>query len=53
MNSEEPPKKKLGPCCVCKDTKAERDSCILQKSEPECQPQIERHKQCLKEHGFK
>ncbi len=29
--------KKLGPCCVCKETKKLRDECLLLKSQEECQ----------------
>jgi len=28
--------KKLGPCCVCKDTRKLRDECFFAKSEEEC-----------------
>lgn len=34
--TQEAPKKKLGPCCVCKETKKNRDMCIVEKSEENC-----------------
>ena len=51
-NKENPPKIK-GPCCVCKETKKIRDECIMFKSEQECLKEIENHKKCLMEYGFK
>ena len=45
--------KKLGPCCVCKETKQVRDQCFFTKSEEECQEEIKLHNECLKQHGFK
>ena len=51
-NSKEQPKKKLGPCCVCKETKQLRDSCLFTKNEEECSEFIYRHNECLREHGF-
>jgi cytochrome c oxidase assembly protein subunit 17 len=47
-----PKPKKLGPCCVCKETKKVRDECLLFKTEEDCQQEIFKHNACLKEHGF-
>ena len=44
--------KKLGPCCVCKETKAIRDQCLFDYSEAECTQFIWKHNECLKQHGF-
>lgn len=49
---DEAPKKKLGPCCVCKETKKLRDDCLFEKQESDCQEFIYKHNDCLKEHGF-
>lgn len=46
-----PPQKK-GICCVCKETKAARDECILLNGEERCQQFIEAHNQCLRSEGF-
>lgn len=48
----DPPKKKLGPCCVCKETKKLRDDCIFEKEPSECTEFIYKHNECLKSHGF-
>ena len=37
------PKKKLGPCCVCKETKSIRDACLFEKEESECKEFIYKH----------
>ncbi|XP_046848791.1 cytochrome c oxidase copper chaperone-like [Xenia sp. Carnegie-2017] len=44
--------KKLKPCCACPETKKERDACIMEKGEINCQSLIEAHKQCMRQHGF-
>ena len=41
-----------GPCCVCKDTRKERDDCIQFKNEDECSIFIKKHFECLKSFGF-
>ncbi|ORZ31876.1 cytochrome C oxidase copper chaperone-domain-containing protein [Catenaria anguillulae PL171] len=42
------------PCCVCPDTKRERDECVLREGDEEkCQEFIARHKACLRSYGFK
>ncbi|KNE63073.1 hypothetical protein AMAG_08239 [Allomyces macrogynus ATCC 38327] len=40
------------PCCVCPDTKRERDECVLANGEENCAAFIERHKACLRSYGF-
>ncbi|KAK7478914.1 hypothetical protein BaRGS_00029895 [Batillaria attramentaria] len=51
---EEPKKKeKLKPCCACPETKKARDQCIIEKGEEHCGDLIERHKECMREMGFK
>jgi cytochrome c oxidase assembly protein subunit 17 len=45
--------KKLSPCCVCKETKTLRDECLRFKSDLECLKEIDNHKQCLIDNGFK
>ena len=42
-SKEGQPKKKLGPCCVCKETKKKRDACIFEKDESECTEFIYKH----------
>ncbi len=42
-----------GPCCVCKETKKIRDECIMFKSEQDCFKELENHKKCLMDYGFK
>jgi Cytochrome C oxidase copper chaperone (COX17). len=44
--------KKKGPCCVCKETKAARDQCILNNGEEKCFDFIQAHKACLRSEGF-
>lgn len=44
---------KLSPCCVCKETKKIRDQCIILNNEEYCKNEIEAHKQCLRNKGFK
>ncbi|KAJ1993297.1 Cytochrome c oxidase copper chaperone [Dimargaris cristalligena] len=43
----------LKPCCACPETKKARDECVLMKGEENCQDLIEKHKQCLRDLGFK
>ncbi|KAJ1648944.1 Cytochrome c oxidase copper chaperone [Dispira simplex] len=45
-------KPKLKPCCACPETKKPRDECVLMKGEENCQDLIEKHKACLRSHGF-
>ncbi len=49
----EAPKKRRGPCCVCKATKTLRDQCIINNGEENCKSFIDAHKVCLTENGFK
>lgn len=44
--------KPLKPCCVCLETKAERDDCVIHKGEENCGDFIEAHKQCMRDLGF-
>ncbi|KAJ1924647.1 Cytochrome c oxidase copper chaperone [Tieghemiomyces parasiticus] len=44
---------KLKPCCACPETKKARDDCVLYKGEENCQDLIEKHRQCLRDLGFK
>jgi cytochrome c oxidase assembly protein subunit 17 len=44
--------KKKGICCVCKETKQQRDLCILMKDEDSCQQEIGLHNLCLRNEGF-
>ncbi|PFH36337.1 putative copper chaperone COX17-1 [Besnoitia besnoiti] len=39
-------------CCVCKETKAARDECIVLNGEENCKTFIEAHNQCLRSEGF-
>ena len=48
---ETQPKKK-GICCVCQDTKKNRDLCFLMKDEASCQEEIKLHNLCLVKEGF-
>ena len=41
-----------GPCCVCKDTRADRDMCLITRNEQDCQGLVETHNQCLRSFGF-
>ena len=43
-------KKKL--CCVCKETKAARDECVVSLGEDQCRAFIDAHNKCLKSEGF-
>ncbi|XP_046672331.1 cytochrome c oxidase copper chaperone [Homalodisca vitripennis] len=45
-------KKKLKPCCVCKETKKARDLCVLENGEINCSSYIEAHKACMRSMGF-
>ena len=45
--------KPLKPCCVCLDTKAARDECVIMRGEDNCGDLIEAHKQCMRDLGFK
>ncbi|KAF7629218.1 Cytochrome c oxidase copper chaperone [Meloidogyne graminicola] len=49
---DEPTKKVLRPCCVCKETRMGRDECIILNGEEKCGALIEAHKKCLREYGF-
>ena len=39
-------------CCVCPETKAVRDRCVLLQTEEQCKDSIEAHKRCLRSEGF-
>lgn len=44
--------KKLGPCCVCKETKSVRDQCLFDKDEEQCKVEIQNHNTCLASFGY-
>uniref|UniRef100_A0A336LGW4 CSON009282 protein n=1 Tax=Culicoides sonorensis TaxID=179676 RepID=A0A336LGW4_CULSO len=46
-------KPKCKACCACPETKRARDECIMQKGEENCGDFIEKHKQCMRDMGFK
>ncbi|CRK91261.1 CLUMA_CG004941, isoform A [Clunio marinus] len=46
-------KKKCKACCACPETKKIRDECIMEKGEENCGDLIEKHKQCMRDLGFK
>lgn len=46
------PKKKPGPCCVCKPTKRLRDDCIFNFEEEKCKDFIDAHKECMATWGY-
>ncbi|GFR62985.1 cytochrome c oxidase copper chaperone, partial [Elysia marginata] len=46
-------KPKLRPCCACPETKKLRDECIIERGEENCGDLIEKHKQCMRDLGFK
>ncbi|GFO45356.1 cytochrome c oxidase copper chaperone [Plakobranchus ocellatus] len=46
-------KPKLKPCCACPETKKLRDACIIERGEENCRDLIEKHKQCMRDLGFK
>ena len=48
----EAPIKKKGICCVCKETKQQRDLCVIMKDEASCQEEIRLHNLCLMSEGF-
>ncbi|XP_070190268.1 cytochrome c oxidase copper chaperone-like [Littorina saxatilis] len=50
---EEKKEQKLKPCCACPETKQVRDKCIIEKGEEHCGELIEKHKQCMRDMGFK
>jgi len=50
---QQPEKKPLKPCCACPETKAVRDKCIIENGEENCGDLIEKHKQCMRDLGFK
>lgn len=52
ISSANDPKKVLKPCCVCKETKSQRDECMVLNGEENCGYFIEAHKKCLREFGF-
>jgi len=46
-------KPKCKACCACPETKKIRDECVMQKGEENCGDLIEKHKQCMRDLGFK
>lgn len=44
--------KKLKPCCACPETRASRDTCIIENGEENCLSEIENHKRCMRDLGF-
>jgi len=46
-------KEKPKPCCACPETKAVRDKCVIEKGEENCSDEIEAHKKCMRDMGFK
>ncbi|CAO1379954.1 unnamed protein product [Diamesa serratosioi] len=40
-------------CCACPETKKPRDACIVENGEENCGDLIEKHKQCMRDMGFK
>lgn len=46
-------KPKCKACCACPETRKARDACILERGEADCGDLIEKHKQCLRDMGFK
>ena len=40
------------PMCVCKEERAARDLCILEKGEEECEDKIKKLNACLRGYGF-
>lgn len=46
-------KPKCKACCACPETKKLRDECIIQHGEDNCGDLIEKHKQCMRDMGFK
>lgn len=51
--SQAEPEQKKRICCVCKETKGARDTCILMNGEEKCQSFIATHNACLRAEGFK
>ncbi|CAL1538371.1 unnamed protein product [Lymnaea stagnalis] len=51
QNTEEKPKCKA--CCACPETKKARDECVIERGEENCGDLIEKHKQCMRDLGFK
>ena len=49
-----PQKEKKRPCCVCKDTRKNRDLCVSEHGQDfnECIKLIKLHNQCLRNEGF-
>jgi len=41
------------PCCECPETRKARDTCIIEKGEEHCSSEIEAHKECMRQMGFK
>uniref|UniRef100_A0A0B7B550 Cytochrome c oxidase copper chaperone n=1 Tax=Arion vulgaris TaxID=1028688 RepID=A0A0B7B550_9EUPU len=52
-NNEVQEKPKLRPCCACPETKKARDLCVIERGEENCGDLIEKHKQCMRDLGFK
>ena len=41
------------PCCACPETRKIRDACIIENGEENCSKEIEAHKECMRQMGFK
>lgn len=52
-NKETGEKPKCKACCACPETKKARDECVLKYGEENCSELIEKHKQCMRDMGFK
>ena len=40
-------------CCACPETRKARDACVVGRGEEHCGAEIEAHRGCLREDGFK
>ncbi len=40
-------------CCSCPETRKLRDACVVERGEAHCTREIEAHKACLREEGFR
>jgi len=40
-------------CCSCPTTKVVRDECVVTKGQEHCSAEIEAHKVCLRQEGFR
>ena len=49
---KELPKKKPGPCCVCKPQKRLRDNCLRNFDEDRCKDFIDATIECMQSYGY-